>query len=344
MISLKRFAAGGESCRQDAECASYTGGKMEHMNINILEIAVAAIILLFAAAGYRKGFVKKFAALVSLLLSVALVSAILPWITDFLKENTPVYTMIEEQCRNVIERQIGDTLFSGVKKSTDNGSQADAYRSMGREEIRALMEANGYDGSLLDALSDEQLEQYKEQYIQQYFGENDTGSSEEEGTGMLLLENLTRIEQTELIENLPLPEFLQDLLLDYNNEEGYEGLGVATFQDYLIGFIATGILNVAAFLISVLVVHLLLWLVISTLTVLVKLPVIRVVNRVAGLLLGLLQALLLLWLAFLILSLASGTDIGMQLTKMVESSSWLSWLYQSNLFLEIVLRASVFFG
>ena len=304
------------------------------MNINILEIAVAAVILLFAAAGYRKGFVKKLAAMVSLLVSVVLVSALLPWITAFLKENTPVYTMVEEQCRTVMEKQIGEAMFSG----------ADIYRNMGREEIKALMEANGYDGSLLDTLSDEQLEQYKEQYIQQYFGSDTTNSGESENSGAVLLGNLTRIEQTELIENLPLPEFLQDILLDYNNEEGYQGLGVSTFQDYLIGFIATGILNVAAFLASVLIVHLLLWLLISALSILANLPVIRVVNRVAGLALGLLQAMLVLWLAFLILSLVSGTGIGIQLMKMVESSTWLNWLYQSNLFLKIVLRASAFFG
>lgn len=314
------------------------------MNINILEIAVAAVILLFAAAGYRKGFVKKLAAMVSLLVSVVLVSALLPWITAFLKENTPVYTMIEEQCRTVMEKQIGEALFSGAEKSTGGSSQADIYRNMGREEIKALMEANGYDGSLLDALSDEQLEQYKEQYIQQYFGSDTANSGESESSGAFLLGNLTRIEQTELIENLPLPELLQDILLDYNNEEGYQGLGVSTFQDYLVGFIATGILNVAAFLVSVLIVHLLLWLSISALSILANLPVIRVVNRVAGLALGLLQALLVLWLAFLILSLVSGTGIGMQLMKMVESSTWLNWLYQSNLFLEIVLRASAFFG
>ena len=314
------------------------------MNINILEIAVAAVILLFAAAGYRKGFVKKLAAMVSLLVSVVLVSALLPWITAFLKENTPVYTMVEEQCRTVMEKQIGEAMFSGAEKNTGESSQADIYRNMGREEIKALMEANGYDGSLLDALSDEQLEQYKEQYIQQYFSGDTTNSGESENSGAVLLGNLTRIEQTELIENLPLPEFLQDILLDYNNEEGYQGLGVSTFQDYLIGFIATGILNVAAFLASVLIVHLLLWLLISALSILANLPVIRVVNRVAGLALGLLQAMLVLWLAFLILSLVSGTRIGMQLMKMVESSTWLNWLYQSNLFLKIVLRASAFFG
>lgn len=314
------------------------------MNINILEIAVAAVILLFAAAGYRKGFVKKLVAMVSLLVSVVLVSALLPWITAFLKENTPVYTMVEEQCRTVMEKQIGEAMFSGAEQSTGESSQADIYRNMGREEIKALMEANGYDGSLLDALSDEQLEQYKEQYIQQYFGSDTTNSGESDNSGAVLLGNLTRIEQTELIENLPLPEFLQDILLDYNNEEGYQGLGVSTFQDYLIGFIATGILNVAAFLASVLIVHLLLWLSISALSILANLPVIRVVNRVAGLALGLLQAMLVLWLAFLILSLVSGTGIGMQLMKMVESSTWLNWLYQSNLFLKIVLRASAFFG
>ena len=294
------------------------------MNINILEIAVAAVILLFAAAGYRKGFVKKLAAMVSLLVSVVLVSALLPWITAFLKENTPVYTMIEEQCRTVMEKQIGEALFSGAEKSTGESSQAEIYRNMGREEMKALIEANGYDGSLLDALSDEQLEQYKEQYIQQYFGSDTTDSGGSENSGAFLLGNLTRIEQTELIENLPLPEFLQDILLDYNNEEGYQGLGVSTFQDYLVGFIATGILNVAAFLVSVLIVHLLLWLSISALSILTNLPVV-------------------LWLAFLILSLVSGTGIGMQLMKMVESSKWLNWLYQSNLFLEIVLRASAFF-
>ena len=179
------------------------------MNINILEIAVAAVILLFAAAGYRKGFVKKLAAMVSLLVSVVLVSALLPWITAFLKENTPVYTMVEEQCRTVMEKQIGEAMFSGAEKSTGESSQADIYRNMGREEIKALMEANGYDGSLLDALSDEQLEQYKEQYIQQYFSSDTTNSGESDNSGAVLLGNLTRIEQTELIENLPLLEFLR---------------------------------------------------------------------------------------------------------------------------------------
>ena len=68
--------------------------------INLLEAAVVAVMVLFAIAGFRKGFVKKFAAMVSLALSIVLVSALLPYITQYLKENTPVYTFLVEQYRN----------------------------------------------------------------------------------------------------------------------------------------------------------------------------------------------------------------------------------------------------
>ena len=156
-------------------------------------------------------------------------------------------------------------------------------------------------------------------------------------------ELLTRIEQTEIIENLPLPEQLKDILLDYNNDEGYKGLGVSSFPDYLINFVATSILNVVAYLVSIVVVQLLLWGIITLLNLMAHIPVIRVINRFAGMLLGLVQALLLLWVFFLILSLCSATPIGTQLIGLVEQSTFLSWMYDSNLFLQVALRASSIF-
>ena len=137
--------------------------------INLLEAAVVAVMVLFAIAGFRKGFVKKFAAMVSLALSIVLVSALLPYITQYLKENTPVYTFLVEQCTGIMEKQVLNSLTgSGSGAGTTSGSAADAYANMGRDEIRALLEQNGYDSTMLDQLSDEQLEVYKNQYIQQY--------------------------------------------------------------------------------------------------------------------------------------------------------------------------------
>ncbi|MFR6591170.1 MAG: CvpA family protein [Gallintestinimicrobium sp.] len=78
--------------------------------INLLEAAVVAVMVLFAIAGFRKGFVKKFAAMVSLALSIVLVSALLPYITQYLKENTPVYTFLVEQCTGIMEKQVLNSL------------------------------------------------------------------------------------------------------------------------------------------------------------------------------------------------------------------------------------------
>ena len=137
--------------------------------INLLEAAVVAVCVLFAIAGFRKGFVKKFAAMVSLALSIVLVSALLPYITQYLKENTPVYTFLVEQCTGIMEKEVLNSLTgSGSKDGTDSGTGADAYANMGRDEIKALLEQNGYDSAMLDQLSDAQLEIYKNQYIQQY--------------------------------------------------------------------------------------------------------------------------------------------------------------------------------
>ena len=53
--------------------------------MNILTIGVLALLILFSASGWKKGLVNKLAGIVALLLSSFLVSAALPYITEFLK-------------------------------------------------------------------------------------------------------------------------------------------------------------------------------------------------------------------------------------------------------------------
>lgn len=334
--------------------------------MNILELAVIVLIAVFAIAGWRKGFVRKLASMLSFVISIILVAVFLPYMTEFLKTETPVYDYIVKQCREVMTESLAEALTMGNAETrsgiwggqaswkladTGNGRDASAslktasavsdYSNISREQIKSLMEQYGYDSAVVDSLSDEQLEAYKEkyaqQYIQQYFG------TEEDGTQGGGAGQLTKIEQTELIERLPLPEALRDLLLDYNNDEGYRSLGVAGFADYLVHFLATVILNVIAFVAAVILVQILLRLVIGALDILAHIPLIGGVNRLLGLVLGLVQALFFLWLFFLILSMTSATQWGLQLMDMVQSSQALSALYDSNLFLEIVVRTVAMF-
>lgn len=319
--------------------------------MNILEIAVVILIAVFAIAGWRKGFVRKLASMLSFVISIILVAVFLPYMTEFLKTETPVYDYIVKQCREVMAENLADAITMGnvdVQSGTWGGSDSlkmanaiSDYSDISREQIKSLMEQYGYDSAVVDALSDEQLEAYKEkyaqQYIQQYFGAEE-GGAQGSGTGQL-----TKIEQTELIEHLPIPEALRDLLLDYNNDEGYRSLGVTGFADYLVHFLATVILNVIAFVAAVILVQILLHLVIGALDILAHIPLIGGLNRLLGLILGLVQALFFLWLFFLILSMTSATQWGLQLMDMVQSSQTLSALYDSNLFLEIVVRTVAMF-
>lgn len=258
--------------------------------MNILEIIIIALAVLLAVTGYRKGFVRKLASLLSLVISVTLVSMCLPYVTDFLRNSTPVYTMIEKQCREVVDAQIVRAL--GSDSAAGGALNADPV-----PENSAVTEQWGYDSSA----------------------------------------------QAELIGRLPLPKMFRDQLLEHNTDEGYQRLGVSTFRDYIVQFSATVILNVVSFIAALLLVQIALRIAIAALDILTKAPVLSQINRAAGLLLGLLQMLFLLWIFFMVLSAVSATEAGLYLMSMVQESRLLSYLYDSNLFMRIVLQAAGMF-
>lgn len=297
--------------------------------MNILEVVIAAAFVLFAAAGFYRGFIKKFASMAALVLSIVLVAVFLPYISAFLRDHTPVYDTIVKQCSQAVREQT-----SAVLAGSAGGTGEETGLDLDREQIKEILEEHGYDSALVDGLSDEQLESYVQQYAGSYLAQ----SGQEQDAAQP-----GRLEQMEMIENLPLPQLLKDLLLDHNNEEGYENLQVNNFQDYIVHFISTIILNLISFLAAVILVRLLLWGAIAALDLLSHIPVLSFLNRLAGLLLGLVQGLFWLWVFFLLLSVCSATEIGMQLLSMVQQSALLGGLYEKNLFLQIVLQAATLF-
>lgn len=71
-----------------------------------LGIAAAAFIMMSCTMGYRRGFVREVVSLMFVVLSIVVVWVINPYVTDYLKEETPVYSMIQEQCRESIGQQL----------------------------------------------------------------------------------------------------------------------------------------------------------------------------------------------------------------------------------------------
>ena len=89
--------------------------------MNLLEIIIIVLTVGMALMGYRRGFVKKLVSMLSLVISIVLVSMFLPYMTDFLKNHTPVYDYIVKQSRQVVEQQVTNSLTGG-----NSGKQADS--------------------------------------------------------------------------------------------------------------------------------------------------------------------------------------------------------------------------
>lgn len=302
--------------------------------MNLLTIGVLAILVLSGAGGLRKGLVNKLAGIVALVVSSVLVSVALPYITEFLKSETPVYSIIASQCETVISSQISSALNGG----TETGD-----RGIDRDQVKSLMEQYGLDSSVVDSLSDEELQDTIEQYfggygedLNAYFGQDGGDGTQEESVS---LSSMTKIQQTKLIQNLPVPQFLQNMMLEYNNSEGYRKLEAENFAEYLTHFFADIILNIVAFIATLVVVQMILWSAITALNLFARLPVLHLLNRVGGLAIGLFQGLLVVWVIFLVISALSATPVGMALMEMIESSSILKSIYDSNLFLKLITQA-----
>lgn len=138
-------------------------------------------------------------------------------------------------------------------------------------------------------------------------------------------------EQEHFIEELRLPDDLKTFLIENNNREVYDTLGVDAFTEYIGNYLANVIVNFVGFVVLFLVIYIALKLLARALDLVAKLPILSGVNQLAGALLGGLQGLLFLWLASLPVTAFATTSWASAILDQIESSTWLSFLYHYNL-------------
>ena len=352
-------------------------------SIPIVTIIVCVVIGLCVLSGALRGFVRKISGLVAFILSIILVTALLPPITSWL-HTTPVYGFIKDQCEtiggNLVKNTIADALStsgtaagSGDVSSVINSVRSDdGSGSLDRSKIKAQLQAMGYDPSIIDSMSDAELESYAQQLAGSFAGmigpafglcicpafamsvnapflpyaysllsdapasvpaaENTAASD-----GRALLSQLTagmdRVDQTKFIESLPLPQSIKDQMETFNNENGYLKLGATDFGSYIINYIASLIMNILAYAVTLLVVWLIIRLVLGALSVFRSLPIVGWADHLLGLVLGVIQGILIVWGLFLVLSLFATSQVGAGLMREINASPFLSFLYNSNPFL-----------
>lgn len=144
-------------------------------------------------------------------------------------------------------------------------------------------------------------------------------------------------EERMVIEDLPLPESLKQSLLEHNNSDIYQALGVDTLADYIKNYMATMIVNAMCFVLTFLLVYVALTVLVHALDIIARLPIIHGINKMAGAALGLVEGLAFVWLMCLVLTAFSGKPWALPIFEQIENSTFLSFLYTHNLFTSLVL-------
>ncbi len=158
-------------------------------------------------------------------------------------------------------------------------------------------------------------------------GEGELGQAETQGTPS---------DQRAIIESLNLPQSIKEDLLENNNNEIYQILGVDQFADYIGSYLSDLIVRTVGFVILFIVVYVVIRVIMGWLDLIARLPVLSGMNKVAGAVLGGVQGLIFLWIFCLVVTAFSGTSWGLDLMTQIEASPWLLFLYNNN-FLNVII-------
>ena len=145
-----------------------------------------------------------------------------------------------------------------------------------------------------------------------------------------------KTDQVLMIENMDLPENIKEMLLENNNTESYDVLAVSGFHDYIGAYLANMIINALAYLLSFLIVWTAIRAVLLALDVVTKLPILHGINRLAGGALGLVYGIVLVWIAFLLVTILCNGDLGRQFFGLISENPFLLFLYNQNVIAKIV--------
>lgn len=143
--------------------------------------------------------------------------------------------------------------------------------------------------------------------------------------------------QVTLLENAPIPKAMKQYLLQNNNSEIYQLLGVDKFVDYVADYIAYGITNGIGFLLSFTLATIIVKVILYAVNLLTAIPGISFVNALGGLLLGAVQGILWIWVFFIIVTVLCNTAIGKNLLSAIEGNTILSYLYDRNQLLQVIM-------
>jgi len=148
----------------------------------------------------------------------------------------------------------------------------------------------------------------------------------------------SRDEQISLIEDSDLPVIFKQMLLENNNAEIYEILGVNTFGQYITSYLTRMMSNIFSFLLAMLVITIVVRTALYVLGIISDLPIIGGINRLAGGALGLGLGLVVVWMLFIAITMFYDTQFGKICFADIADNEFLKFLYENNILLNFITK------
>ncbi|MDO5292621.1 MAG: CvpA family protein [bacterium] len=145
-------------------------------------------------------------------------------------------------------------------------------------------------------------------------------------------------EQEAYIEKLMLPESVKNELLTNNKDEVTKLLNTSNFSGYVSGYITCMILNAISYIALFLIMMIIVRILANVLDIISRLPVLNSINKIGGIFVGALKSIIVIWLFFVILTVFSGSEFGQSMFAMINDSVLLSYIYNNNMLMSVVLE------
>jgi uncharacterized membrane protein required for colicin V production len=147
-----------------------------------------------------------------------------------------------------------------------------------------------------------------------------------------------RVAEMQFINNLPLPAFFREALIENHNIDIHAAIGATGFADYIAGFLAGIVINIISMVIVFVLVFFGLAMLARLLNIITKLPVLNTLNKLLGGAVGAIWGILLTWLVLGVVIIYFSANSAVDMAEMLETSAVAGPLNEMNFALNFILR------
>ena len=143
-------------------------------------------------------------------------------------------------------------------------------------------------------------------------------------------------EKEDYLEHTELPEIVKNYIRS-NGGDKINGKAIGDYVAYVVDYLTDMVMNGLSYLLTIFVVLLLVLIALALSHVLSGIPVVGGLDKAGGLAFGVAQAVLCIWIAMVLITFLSAFSVASQMLEMVHDSKALTYLYDKNIFLKIVI-------